>query len=204
MIVIGVTGGVGTGKSTVARMFGKLGATVLDADRITHDLMKPGTPVWRKLRKRFGKEVCTDRGRIDRRRLGEEVFQDSHRLKALTRIIHPAVRRRIQERIRRIRTRSRSPVVVLDVPLLMEADAAYRCDARVVVSAPFASVARHLKARSGWGPAQIRERMKHQMPLRAKEKKADFVVKNGGSLVAARSQVLNVWKKVMLRHAGGS
>ena len=102
-MVIGVTGGVGSGKSTVARMFGRRGARGLDADRITHELMRPGTAVTRRIRARFGGEVLAPQGGVDRRRLGRLVFGDRRRLKRLTGIIHPAVRREIQERLGRIR-----------------------------------------------------------------------------------------------------
>lgn len=203
MKVIGLTGGVGTGKSTVAGMFRTLGAAVLDADRIAHALMRPGTAVWRQIRKRFGKGICSPSGRVDRKRLGALVFSDARRLKALTALVHPAVRRQVRERLRRLRRSGRFKGVVLDVPLLLESGScAYRWDVLVVVSAPQRVVLARLRARSGWGPAQVRARAARQWPLREKRKRADFVIQNGGSLASTRRQVTQVWKQVIAQRKG--
>jgi dephospho-CoA kinase len=196
MVVIGVTGGLGTGKSTVARLFGQLGAEVLDADRVVHRLMEPGRPVWKKIRAEFGPLVLEPGGRINRKRLGEIVFRSPSRLKALNRIVHPAVRRSILAEMSRLKRNRPRAVVVLDIPLLIESGRAYRTDAVVVVTASAAAAARRLKARSGWSPAQMKRRSGFQMPLREKVKHADFVVRNGGSLADTRRQVVRVWKKI--------
>ncbi|MDO8730093.1 MAG: dephospho-CoA kinase [Candidatus Omnitrophota bacterium] len=196
MIVIGVTGGLGTGKSTVARLFRELGAEVLDADRAVHRLLEPGQPVWKKIRSGFGPSVLEPDGRINRKRLGEIVFRSPARLKALNRIVHPAVRRQLLADLGRLKRRRPRGVAVLDIPLLIESGRAYRVDAVVVVTASAAAAARRLKARSGWSAAQIKQRSGFQMPLREKVKHADFVVKNGGSLADTRRQVVHVWKKI--------
>ena len=195
MIVIGVTGGVGTGKSTVARMFGRRGAVVLDADRITHELMRSGTAVTRRIRARFGAEVLTPEAGVDRRRLGRLVFGSRARLKTLTGIIHPAVRREIQGRLRRIRRSKPEAVAVLDIPLLYESGH-YKPDVVVVVSAPLRAAARRLGRRSGWSLREVKRRSSFQMPLREKAGRADFVVHNGGSLQETRRQVAEVWKRI--------
>ncbi len=199
MRVIGVTGGIGTGKSTVARLFGRLGARVLDADQVTHELMQPGTPVWRKIRSAFGDAVLTSSEEIDRKKLGARVFQDPKKLARLTRIIHPAVRRRFQQRLGAIRREEPDAVVVLDIPLLVESGRAYKVDALVVVSAPIGAAARRLKRRSGLTAAEIKRRSSFQLPLHEKERAADFVVKNGGSVAATRRQVARIWKQIVQR-----
>ena len=196
VIVIGVTGGVGTGKSTVARLFGGLGAEVFDADRVVHRLMEPGKPVWKKIRAKFGPGILQPDGRIDRKRLGQTVFRSPVRLKALNRIVHPEVRRSILRDLRRLEARRPRGVAVLDIPLLIESGRAYPTDAVVVVTAPRQAAARRLKARSGWSPAEMKRRSGFQMPLREKVKHADFVVRNGGSLEDTRRQVIHVWKKI--------
>ena len=196
MIVIGVTGGVGTGKSTVARLFGQLGAEVFDADRVVHRLMEPGTPVCKKIRAEFGAGVFDEDRRINRKRLGQIVFSSRSRLRALNRIVHPAVRRSILEDLRRLRRRRPGAVAVLDIPLLLESGRAYRTDAVVVVTAPRAASARRLKRRSGWTAAELRRRSRFQMPLGRKVKQADFVVKNGGDPASTRRQVVRIWKKI--------
>ena len=199
MLVIGVTGGVGTGKSTVARLFGQLGCRVLDADEMTHTLMRLGQPIWRKIRASFGKEVLTSGRQIDRRRLGQMVFGDSKRLTRLCQIVHPAVRRQIRQEIRRIRQKDPGAAVVLDIPLLIEAGSHYRLDALVVVSAPLKVVANRLHARSGWSLSEVKRRQAFQRPLRQKERMADFVVRNGGSKALTRRQVVKIWKRIGTR-----
>jgi len=194
-LVVGLTGGVGTGKSSVAHNFKALGAAVLDADRLTHALMRPGTPVWRRIRAQFGTEALTASGRVDRRKLAAIVFRRPGDLKRLTRIIHPAVRREIQSRLRALKRR-RVRVVVLDVPLLLEAGRAYRTDVTLVVTAPQAVVARRLRAARGWSAAQVRKRQALQWPLRKKVGCADFVVNNGGSRGSSRRQVIQIWKQL--------
>ena len=196
VIVIGVTGGIGTGKSTVARLFGGLGAEVFDADRIVHRLMEPGNPVWKKIRAKFGPGVLQPDGRIDRKRLGQAVFRSPVRLKALNRIVHPEVRRSILRDLRRLEARRPRGVAVLDIPLLIESGRAYRTDAVVVVAASQRVAAQRLKKRSGWTPAEMRRRSAFQMPLRQKRKHADFVIRNGGSLADTRRHVVRVWKKI--------
>ena len=195
MFVLGLTGGVGTGKSTVAGMLEKLGAVVLDADRISHALMEPGTAVSKKIRSRFGPEVFTPAGRVDRRQLAQRVFRHPGRLKALCGIIHPAVRRRIERELTLLGRGFRG-VVVLDVPLLFEAKPAYRTDAAAVVSADARTARERLVSRSGWSRAEAARRSRFQMPLSEKRRRADFVIDNGGSRSATRRQVLQLWKKI--------
>ena len=196
MTVIGVTGGIGTGKSTVSRMFGQLGAKVLDADRVTHELMRPGTVVWKRVRSLFGEGVFSSSGEIDRRRLGGIVFKDRKKLEQLSRIVHPAVRRRFREGMAQIRREDPRSVVVLDVPLLIEAGSTYKVNVLVVVSAPMRTAAERIKARSGWSWREFKKRSSFQLPLREKERVADFVVKNGGSQAATRRQVVRIWNHV--------
>ena len=196
MIVIGVTGGLGMGKSTVARLFQKQGAELFDADRIVHRLLEPGTPVWKRVRSEFGPSVLEPDGRISRNRLGGIVFREPRRLKTLNRIVHPAVRRSILAEMSRLKRNRPDGVAVLDIPLLIESGRAYRTDAVVVVTAPQRTAARRLKSRSGWSPAEMKRRSGFQMPLREKVKHADFVVRNGGSLEDTRRQVIHVWKKI--------
>lgn len=196
MKVIGVTGGVGSGKSTVARLFQRLGAEVFDADRVVHRLMEPGTPVWKKIRAEFGPGILDGNRRINRKRLGAIVFGSRSRLKALNRIVHPAVRRSLLEDLRRLRRRRPGAVAVLDIPLLLESGRAYRTDAVVVVTAPARAAVRRLKKRSGWTAGEMKRRGSFQMPLREKMKQADFVVRNGGDLASTRRQVARVWAKI--------
>jgi len=196
MIIIGLTGGVGTGKSTVADIFKQLGAVIMDADGIAHELMRKGTPVWRSARRAFGAGIATSTGQIDRKRLGALVFNDPRKLARLCQIVHPAVRRRFRELTCAIGRRKPGATVVWDIPLLIEAGPIYKVDALVVVSAPFRVAARRLRDRSGWSSTEVKKRQSFQVPLKKKERLADFVVYNNGSLTATRRQVVHIWNQI--------
>src|SRR3989338_7552893 len=143
MVVIGVTGGVGTGKATVAKMCKELGAVVLDADSMAHQVMEPKRLCWRRVVERFGEEVLNEDQTINRRRLAAIVFRDGGQRRQLEAVIHPQVVRKMKQRLHRLRRSGlpgvarggqarRIPAVVLDVPLLVEADAQGMVDALVV------------------------------------------------------------------------
>ncbi|MBI4342109.1 MAG: dephospho-CoA kinase [Candidatus Omnitrophica bacterium] len=196
MLVIGVTGGVGTGKSTVARMFARHGAVVLDADRIAHDLIAPPRPAWRELIRTFGRGVLRGDGTVDRRRMAAVVFRHPALRKRLERIIHPRVMRQIRREIRRLRRDGRRAAVVLDVPLLIETGAHRMVDALVVVTAPPEVQRRRVRRQHGWSNEEINERINAQWKLSAKVALADMVVKNAGRVQATQTQVNRIWKQL--------
>lgn len=210
MVVIGVTGGVGTGKSTVAKIFKELGAMVLDADAIAHQLMEPKRLCWRRVVKGFGEEVLNEDQSINRRRLAEIVFRDAQRRRDLEAVIHPQVLRQIKQRLHRL-GRSRLPgvarggqarrirAVVLDVPLLVEVDAQGMADALVVVTAPREVQLARLAHRYG-NPEEVDARIAVQMEVSAKAALADFVVDNAGTLDATRTQVKRIWEQLVPSH----
>ena len=197
MVVIGGTGGVGTGKSTVAKMFKELGAAVLDADVMAHQLMEPKQLCWRRIVERFGEGVLNEDQTINRRRLAEIVFHDSEQRKQLEAIIHPLVLRQMKQRLHRLRRSRRIPAVVLDVPLLVEADAQGMVDTLVVVTAPRDIQRERLTRR--YGETQEGEaRIASQMELSAKVALADAVVETDGTLDATRTQVKRIWEQLGL------
>lgn len=198
MIVIGVTGGVGTGKSTVARMFGALGAEVLDADAIARELMRPGRPVWRRIVKAFGRRMVREDRTLCRRELARVVFRDAAKRKTLERIVHPAVLAEIRRRIRHAK-RQRKTAVVADIPLLVETGSHQWMDALVVVTARPAQQVARLRAKFGWSRKEIQARQHAQMALKAKVALADHVVDNAGSVGATRTQVKRLWKQLVQR-----
>ena len=200
MVVIGVTGGVGTGKSTIAAMFRQLGATVLDADAIAHRLMEPKRLAWRQIVAAFGEGILNEDGTINRRRLAAIVFRDEPRRRRLERILHPRVLKEIKQRLHRLR-RSRIPAVVLDVPLLVEAGSHDLVDALVVVTAPPEVQRERLRAKHGWSDEEIDARMAAQWELSAKAALAEYVVDNTGSAGAARTQVRRIWNQLGLDKA---
>ncbi len=193
-MLIGVTGGFGTGKSTVARMLGRLGAEVIDADAIAHELLAAGSPVAQRIARMFGAEVLDVRGAVDRRHLGRLVFADPAALKRLNRLVHPAVRRRMRAQIAAIRQRNAQAVAVLDVPLLIEGGLYRTVDVVVVVVAPRRVQVARIRRRTGLPVAQIERRIRQQMPLSRKRCYADVIVDNGGSRAATQQQVRRLWE----------
>jgi len=197
MHVIGVTGGVGTGKSTVAAMFQGLGATVLDADVIAHRVMEPRRLAWRQVVKTFGEEILNEDQTVNRRRLASIVFGDDARRRQLEAIVHPHVIRLITRQVHRMRRARRAGAVVLDVPLLFEAGAEGLADTVVVVNAR-PEIQRQRLQQAGWSGADIAARRAAQWDLSAKAALADYVVENSDGLDATRIQVKRIWKQLGL------
>ncbi len=197
MFVIGVTGGIGTGKSTVAAMFKQLGATVIDADAIAHRVMEPKRLAWRAIVNTFGQEVLNDDETINRARLAATVFHDPARRKQLEEIVHPRILREIRQQIGRLRKQRKVHLVVLDVPLLVEAGMEEEVDALVVVTAPPEVQRQRLNTKHSWSEEEIDARIAAQWKLSAKVALADFVVNNADGVDATRTQVKQIWNQVL-------
>ena len=202
MIVIGITGGVATGKTTVAKMFERLGAKRVDADAIVHRLQRPGTPVFQRIVRRFGRSVLREGGTLCRQALGGIVFRDRRALRDLCRIVHPPVIAEIRRTLRRLRRRRPGSIVVVEVPLLFESGLASSMDHLVVVSAPVAVAFRRARKRSGLSRTAFERRWRAQMPLRRKAAQADWVINNGGTLAGARRQVEALWLRLKAKNSG--
>lgn len=196
MVVIGVTGGVGAGKSTVAGLFRELGAVVLDADAITHELMEPKRLVWRAVVRAFGEGMLNDDQTINRKRLAAVVFEEPERRRQLEAIVHPQVVRRIKQELHRLQRSRRVRAVVLDVPLLVEVGAQRMVDALVVVTAPSAAQRERLQQQHGWSDEEVSKRLTAQWDLSAKVALADYVVDNGDGRTATRTQVKHIWNQL--------
>lgn len=177
MIVLGLTGSVGMGKSTAAAMFCRLGVPVHDSDAAVHRLLAPGGAAVKKVAAAFPDALGADGG-IDRTTLGRRVFADAAALKRLERILHPLVRRSQDRFLRQARAR-REKLVVLDIPLLFETGGDKRCDLIVVVSAPAAVQRARVMARPGMTEARFRAILAKQMPDAEKRRRADIVVPSG-------------------------
>lgn len=195
MVVIGVTGGLGTGKSTVAGMFKQLGAVVLDADVMAHEVMEPKNVAWRQILKTFGEDVLNEDHTINRRRLADIVFRDAQRRRALEAIIHPHVLRRVKQQLHRLRRVRGTRAVVLDVPLLVEVGARDLVDALVVVTAPPEVQRERLKKKFQWSEEEMDARMAAQWDLAAKVALADEVVDNAHGVDVTRTQVKRIWNQ---------
>jgi dephospho-CoA kinase len=190
----GLTGGYGTGKSTVARMFQRLGARVINADSIAHALLSLKTPTGRKVLATFGNAVLWG-GRISRRRLGQVVFSDLRKLSKLEKIIHPAVLKEMRRWERR--TKKGGKVLVAEVPLLIEAGMHREMDGTILVTTDRRTQVERLKRRRGIIDTRMAlKRIKRQMSLTQKKKYADFIVDNRNSRRETYQQVKRIWENL--------
>ena len=176
MILVGLTGGVATGKSTVAKMFKQYGAVVIDADQLARDVVKPGKPAWRAIVTLFGKTALNQDRSLNRQALGSIVFRNRTKLRQLERIIHPRVAREQQRLVRQVAKRKPHAVVIYEVPLLFEAGVDKRVDKIIVVTADRNTQIARLKKRNGLSRAEAISRIKTQMPLAKKVRLADIVI----------------------------
>jgi dephospho-CoA kinase len=199
-LVVGLTGGVATGKTTVARMLADLGAEVISADEVVHKMLEDDEDLRREIVKQFGSGIMDERGRIDRRRLGGIVFRDPGKRRRLEQIIHPPVLARMQCRIEEFRKSGRG-VLVAEIPLLVETSSIGMVDKVLLVSAEQDTQIQRLQKRHGISHAQAVLRVKSQLPIDAKKKYADWIVHTEGSMQATREQVERVWEAVQKRLA---
>jgi dephospho-CoA kinase len=182
---IGLTGNIACGKSTVGRLLAERGAEYVDADRLVHVLMEPGTPENDRIVERFGSDVRSTDGRIDRPRLGAIVFADPAALKDLEAILHPGVRAEIHRRI----AASTAPTIVVDAIKLFEGGLAQEMDTVWVVTCPRAEQVRRLMTERGLTEAQAETRISAQNPQEEKARQANVVIENGGTLEEVVRQV---------------
>ena len=181
MLKIAITGGAGTGKSTVARMFTELGAEVLDADAIAREAVAVGAPAWQELRRLYGEEYFNQNGELNRSKLAQLVFADPEERRRLDGLIHPRVEAELQARVAELGRRGVT-LVLVEVPLLYETGREAAFDRVIVVAAPEADQIQRLRRRDGRGEAEIRGILAAQWPLAGKVARAGYVVDNGGSL----------------------
>jgi dephospho-CoA kinase len=204
--VVGLTGGIGTGKSTVARLLAALGASVIDADAIVHELQAPGTPLLARIAEAFGEEMLRPDGSLDRERLGRLVFADASARRRLNDLVHPAVGAEMLRRLAAARAAG-VPLVVLDIPLLLEGRARSAEPGRaktasdlvsevIVVYAREGQQIERQVARDGATPEHARERVAAQLPIEEKRKLADHVIDNSGSLADTERQVRELYAKL--------
>jgi dephospho-CoA kinase len=189
MLVVGLTGGIATGKSTVAQMFKRCGAIIIDADQLARDVVRPGKPAWREIVKVFGEGVLNPNRSINRHALGKIVFHNRRKLRRLEHIIHPRVAREQQRLARRIAERSPDAVIVYEVPLLFESGAHKRVDTIVVVTADRETQIARLKQRNGLTRTEALRRINNQMPLARKVRRADVVLDGTGDKAVVKQEV---------------
>ena len=200
ILVVGLCGAVGAGKSAVAHVLRELGATVIDADSIAHEVLdEPETT--QAVTRRWGRQVLDARGRIDRAKLGAEVFDTPEERKDLERLVHPRVRARMLKQIEEARknqgTQSGivSPcLIVIDAPLLLEAELETWCDHVVFVDAPREARLARLNRHHGWDEATVQKREAAQLAPEEKRRRSDYVIENFGALEELRGKALKLWE----------
>ena len=197
MLLVGLTGGIGSGKSTVARLLEKRGAVVFDADLLAREAVEPCTPGHAAVIERFGADVLAPGGELDREALASIVFADPAARRDLEQIVHPEVRRLFAEGSEAYRDTDR--VVVFSAPLLVETGMHTAFEILIVVSATVATQIERLMRQRGMSEPSIRARIDAQAPLEDKAAVADFLVDNEGSLDELESQVEQLWNDLSTR-----
>ncbi len=193
--VIGILGGIAAGKTTVARMLAELGATTISADEVAHEVLdKPA--IRDRIAARWGREVLDEGGRVDRDRLARVVFGNPEELAALEAITHPAIVGELRERLAAARRSAETAAVVVDAPLLLEAELDGACDVLVFVDCPREVRLARAQAR-GWAAEELDRREGHQNPLETKRRRARFIIDGNCPLESTFQQVQQLWQSLL-------
>lgn len=191
-MVIGLTGGISSGKSTVSAFLAKLGAAVINADEIGHEAFRPHTEIWRQVVTAFGEGITKTGGEIDRHKLGEIVFNDAKSLEKLNEIMHPAMYRIAEQKITELLKKGMD-IIVLEAPLLVEAGWLPLVDTVWVTIADEITVVKRLRRRNGLSEEQAMARIRSQLPAEEKVKYADVIINTGGTLDEVQDRIEELW-----------
>jgi dephospho-CoA kinase len=196
MLVVGLTGGVASGKTTVSRILQEEGACLIDADQIAREIVQPDTPAWHEIRKAFGDEVFDQSGSLQRKKLAALVFSDANQRDVLNRIIHPRIWKEIRDRLNEISRRDPRAIIIVDAALLVETEGHREMDKIIVVASSPAEQIERMKKRDGVEEQQARNVLASQMPLGEKLRVADFVISNEGSLEETEKKTREVFREL--------
>jgi dephospho-CoA kinase len=197
MLNVGLTGGIASGKSTVARILVGKGARLIDFDELSHAIEETEKPVWKQIVRHFGEGILQADRTIDRRKLGDIVFADREKLDLLNRLVHPAVFQEWHRRIEEIRTKQPNAIVLSDIPLLIEAGMKPMVDLILLVYVPPEEQIVRLIARNGYSRKDAEKRIASQMPIGEKLPHADLVVRNDGSQETTRKALNEIWPELI-------
>ncbi len=192
MIVIGLTGGIGTGKSEVARIFQELGAVIINADQIGHQAYTPHSEIWQEVVKAFGEDILQPSGEIDRKKLGSIVFANPDQLTRLNQIMHPRMARMVAQQVQELREQG-ADVVVVDAALLFEAGWDSLVGEVWSTESPEDLVIERLQTRSGLSQEEAKKRIDSQMSAEERTSRSQLVVDNSGDLVELERVVRSIW-----------
>ncbi len=193
-LILGVTGGIATGKTTVVRMLEELGAPVIDFDLLAREVVEPGKPAWKDIVAYFGERILQKDGSLDREKLSAIVFQDAEKRKKLESFTHPRIYEASVKRVNKIVEKDPDAVVQLDIPLLIEKNLEYMVHKILVVYVPRDKQVERLVERDGISREGAVDRLRAQLPIDEKLSKADFVIYNDKSLEETRRQVEGLWR----------
>jgi dephospho-CoA kinase len=203
-LLVGLTGGIATGKSTVSEMLRQLGCQIIDADLLARDVVEPGQPALAEIVAEFGPEVVTAGGALDRKKLGAIVFTNPERRRRLEAITHPAIRAFFVARLDALAEKGFAGIVIFDAAVMIESGNYKNMDRLVVVVTDEATQMARLRGRDGTDDAEGRRKIASQMPLAEKAKLADHVIDNSGSREATADQVRRVFATLMSELASRS
>lgn len=195
MLVVGLTGGIASGKTVVASLLAKKGALVIDADEIAHKLVQPQKPAWQDVVEFFGKKILNDDGTLNRSLLAKLVFNDQELRLQLEKIIHPRVQEEISDLKKKLELQAHESVLILDIPLLIETGMHKTVDLVVVVTADEEIQIRRLQERDDCLREEALERIRAQMPLSEKIGYADYVIENSGNMKETIAAIDRLWEK---------
>lgn len=193
MLIVALTGGIASGKSTVAEMFKSLGAPLIDSDLLAHQALMPQGEAYQEVLAEFGTDILNEDQTINRGRLGAVVFESSSRLQKLNSIVHPVVLHNIETLVSNYRAQGHK-VVLIDIPLLYEAGRADEYDFVILVHVPVDLQRKRLSGRNTeLSEIEIERRLSAQLPIDTKAERADFVIDNSGTIEKTRAQVEEIW-----------
>ena len=196
MLIVGLTGGVASGKTTVSQVLKEEGAYIIDADRIARELVQPLAPAWRKLVRAFGKEILREDGSIHRKKLADKVFADLSQRKLLNQILHPRIRKEMEQKAKEIGQKDPEAIVVIDAPLLVELGDHRWMDKLMVVTSTQKQQIKRLEERDGVSREEALRMLASQMPVKDKVKLADFVIRNQGSLQKTKKETREIFQEL--------
>lgn len=196
-MLAGLTGGIASGKSTVAAMLAEAGARIVDADRIARRVVRKGQPAWHEIVAHFGEAILQDDGQIDRDALGAIIFHDAEAQKSLNRIVHPRVMASMAREVRETAAAHPDALIVMDVPLLIESGLHTTVPIVILVYVPASVQQDRLMRRDGLSAADATARMRAQMPIDDKRAHAHYIIDNTGGREATRRQVLAIYRRIL-------
>ncbi|RPJ16436.1 MAG: dephospho-CoA kinase [Desulfobacteraceae bacterium] len=196
MIIAGLTGGIATGKSTVSSFLGEAGAVIIDADAIARDVVIKDLPAWHEIVKTFGKDVLLPDGEIDRARLGGIIFGDSSKKEILNGIVHPRVIRKVAEQIDKIQNEIPGSIIILDVPLLIEAGMNTGLKEVILVYTPEDIQIKRLVERDKISDEEALLKIRSQMPIEKKKEFATIIIDNSGTIEETKRRALEVLNRL--------